>query len=39
MKNARPNDTFNLGVRTDDTTVLYVIDKILSSSSLMLGTV
>ncbi len=33
-KNARPNDTFNLGVRTDDTTVLYVIDKILSSSSL-----
>tara|TARA_B100001057_G_C22722335_1_gene900221 strand:+ start:326 stop:1195 length:870 start_codon:yes stop_codon:yes gene_type:complete len=33
-ENARPNDSFNLGVRTDDTTVLYVIDKILSSSSL-----
>ena len=30
-KNSRPNDTFNLGVRTDDTTVLYVIDKILCS--------
>tara|TARA_Y100000768_G_scaffold388577_1_gene385314 strand:+ start:981 stop:1862 length:882 start_codon:yes stop_codon:yes gene_type:complete len=29
-KNTRPKDTFNVGVRTDDTTVLYVIDKILS---------
>ena len=33
-KNSRANDTFNLGVRTDDTTVLYTIDKILSSSTL-----
>ncbi len=33
-KNTRPNNTFDLGVRTDDTTVLYTIDKILSSSSL-----
>ena len=33
-KNTRPNDTFNLGVRTDDTTVLYTIDKILSSPTL-----
>ncbi len=32
-KNTRPKDTFNIGVRTDDTTVLYTIDKILSSSS------
>ena len=31
-KNTRPQDTFNIGVRTDDTSVLYVIDKILSSS-------
>ncbi len=33
-KNTRANDTFNLGVRTDDTTVLYTIDKILSSTTL-----
>ena len=33
-KNTRPNNTFNLGVRSDDTTVLYTIDKILSSSTL-----
>ena len=33
-KNTRPNSTFNLGVRTDDTTVLYTIDKILSSTDL-----
>ena len=32
-KNTRPKDTFNIGVRTDDTTVLYAIEKILSSSS------
>ena len=32
-KNTRPKDTFNIGVRTDDTTVLYVIDKILSSTN------
>ena len=32
-KNTRPKDTFNIGVRTDDTTVLYVIDKILSLSN------
>ena len=32
-KNTRPKDTFNIGVRTDDTSVLYTIDKILSSSS------
>jgi len=31
-KNTRPQDTFNIGVRTDDTSVLYTIDKILSSS-------
>ena len=31
-KNTRPNDTYNLGVRTDDTTVLYVVDKILNHS-------
>ena len=31
-KNTRPKDTFNTGVRTDDITVLYVIEKILSSS-------
>ena len=36
-KNTRANDTFNLGVRTDDTTVLYTIDKILSSTSLNTG--
>ena len=36
-KNTRPNDTFNLGVRTDDTTVLYTIDKILTSPSLTKG--
>lgn len=29
-KNTRPKDTFNVGVRTDDTTVLYTIEKILS---------
>jgi len=34
-KNTRPNNTFNLGVRSDDTTVLYTIDKILSTSTLM----
>jgi FkbM family methyltransferase len=33
-KNTRPLDTFIKGVRTDDTTVLYTIDKILSSSIL-----
>ncbi len=33
-KNTRPKDTFNIGVRTDDTSVLYVIEKILSSSSI-----
>lgn len=33
-KNTRPNSTFISGVRTDDTTVLYTIEKILSSSSL-----
>lgn len=33
-KNTRANDTFNLGVRTDDTSVLYTVDKILSSSDL-----
>ncbi len=33
-KNTRPNSTFITGVRTDDTTVLYTIEKILSSSSL-----
>ena len=33
-KDTRVNDTFNLGVRTDDTTVLYTIDIILSSSNL-----
>ena len=32
-KNTRPKDTFNIGVRTDDTTVLYAIEKILSSSN------
>ena len=32
-KNTRPKDTFNIGVRTDDTSVLYTIEKILSSSS------
>ena len=31
-KNTRPKDTFNIGVRTDDTSVLYTIEKILSSS-------
>ena len=31
-KNTRPKDTFNIGVRTDDTTVLYTMEKILSSS-------
>ena len=30
-KNTRPKDTFNIGVRTDDTTVLYIINKILTS--------
>ena len=30
-KNTRPNSALNLGVRTDDTTVLYTIDKILTS--------
>lgn len=33
-KNNRPNSSLNLGVRTDDTTVLYTIDKILSSTKL-----
>lgn len=33
-KNTRPEDTFKNGVRTDDTTVLYVIDKILTSVEL-----
>lgn len=33
-KNTRPKDTFNIGVRTDDTTVLYVIKKILSSTNI-----
>ncbi len=33
-KNTRPRDTFKNGVRTDDTTVLYVIDKILTSDEL-----
>jgi FkbM family methyltransferase len=33
-KNTRPNSAFDLGVRTDDTTVLHTIDKILSSSVL-----
>jgi len=32
-KNTRPQDTFNIGVRTDDTTVLYTIEKILSSTN------
>ena len=32
-KNTRPNSTFNLGVRSDDITVLYVIEKILSNSN------
>lgn len=36
-KNTRPNSTFNLGVRTDDTTVLFTIDKILTSPSLTTG--
>ena len=36
-KNTRPNNTLDLGVRTDDTTVLYTIDKILSSPSLTKG--
>ena len=31
-KNTRPKDTFNIGVRTDDTSVLYTIEKILSST-------
>lgn len=34
-KNTRPEDTFKRGVRTDDTTVFYVIDKILSSNKLI----
>lgn len=33
-KNTRPEDTLKNGVRTDDTTVLYVIDKILTSNDL-----
>ena len=33
-ENTRPNDTFKRGVRTDDLTVLYIIDKILSSPTL-----
>ncbi len=33
-KNTRPSDTFKKGVRTDDSTVLYIIDKILSSATL-----
>ncbi len=31
-KNTRPKDTYKIGVRTDDTTVLYTIEKILKSS-------
>jgi len=34
-KNSRPGNSFSIGVRTDDTTVLYTIDKILSSSNLI----
>ena len=34
-KNSRPNNSFSIGVRTDDTTVLHTIDKILSSSNLI----
>ncbi len=34
-ENTRPKDTFNIGVRTDDTSVLYTIDKILSSSNMI----
>jgi FkbM family methyltransferase len=34
-KNTRPNSTFNHGVRSDDTTVLYTIEKILSYSNLI----
>ena len=34
-KNTRPEDTFRRGVRTDDTTVFYVIDKLLSSKKLI----
>ena len=33
-QNTRPNNTFNVRVRSDDTTVLFIIDKILSSSTL-----
>ena len=33
-KNTRPNSTYNLKVRSDDTTVLFTVDKILSSSEL-----
>lgn len=33
-QNTRPNNTFNIGVRSDDTTVLFIIYKILSSSTL-----
>ncbi len=33
-KNTRPKNTFNIGVRTDDTTVLFTINKILSSSNI-----
>ena len=34
-KNTRPNGAFDLGVRTDDTTVLHVLDKILNSSTFL----
>lgn len=34
-KNTRPEDTFRRGVRTDDTTVFYVIDKLLNSKTLI----
>lgn len=34
-RQTRPVDTLNIGVRSDDTTVLYVIDKILNSSLLV----
>ncbi len=32
-KNTRPKNTFNIGVRTDDTSVLFTIKKILSFSN------
>lgn len=33
-QNTRPNNTFNIGVRSDDTTVLFIVDKILTSPKL-----